>query len=199
MQNVLKKDLKVSSYKKCKVQLLSKATKAKQMSRANLLLQELNNGTHPSMLWTDEKLFTIQAVHIHQNDGIYAKSKDRFPVNMRLTLQRQKPVSVMVWGGVTATGLKTLLVFIDEGIKINKNTYLKLLKENLLPWINSTFGEGGITLQQDRATLANLVENWCKDNMAHFWTKEMWPPPSSPDLNPWTSVCGVFSKTRHIL
>ena len=52
---------------------------------------------------------------------------------MRLTFQRQKPVSVMVWGGVTATRLKIPLVFIDEGVKINKNTYLKLLKENLLP------------------------------------------------------------------
>ena len=54
----------------------------------------------------------------------------------------------MVWGGVTTTGLKTPLVFIDEGAKINKDTYLKLLKENLLPWINSIFEEGGITLQQ---------------------------------------------------
>ena len=106
-------------------------------------------------------------------------------MNIRLTLQRQKPASVMVWGGVTATGLKTLLVFIDEGIKINKDTYIKLLKENLLPWINLTFGEGGINLQQDRVLshMANLVQNWGKNNMACFWTKEMWPP-SSSDLNP---------------
>ena len=66
-----------------------------------------------------------------------------------------------VWGGITATGIKTPLVFIDEGIKINEDTYLKLLKENLLPWINLTFGKGGITLQQDGATshMANLVQN----------------------------------------
>ena len=64
---------------------------------------------------------------------------------MRL-LQRQKLASVMVWGGVVATGLKTPLVFIDEGIKIDKDTYLNFLKENLLPLINSTFGKGGITL-----------------------------------------------------
>ena len=104
---------------------------------------------------------------------------------MRLTLQRQKPASVMVWGGVTATGLKTSLVFIDEGVKINKDTYLKLMKENLLPWTKLTFGEGGITHQQDGAAshTANFVQNWCKNNMALFWTKEMWPP-SSPDLNP---------------
>ena len=56
---------------------------------------------------------------------------------MRLTLQRQKPASV-VWGGVTTTGLKTPLVSLDKGIKINKHTYLKLLKKNL-SWINSTF------------------------------------------------------------
>ena len=67
MQNVLKKDLKVSPYKKCKAQLLSEATKTKQMSRAILLVQELNS-THPPMLWTDEKLFTVQAVHNHQNN-----------------------------------------------------------------------------------------------------------------------------------
>ena len=68
MQNVLKKDLKVSPYKKCKAQLLSEATKAKQMSRAKLLLRELNDGMHLPVLWTDEKLFTVQAVHNHQND-----------------------------------------------------------------------------------------------------------------------------------
>ena len=68
----------------------------------------------------------------------------------------------MVWGGFTANGVKIFLVFIDEGVKINKDTYLQLLKENLLPWINSTFGEDEITLQQDGATLhtANLVQNW---------------------------------------
>ena len=96
-------------------------------------------------------------------------------------------------GGVSVTGLKTPLVFIDEGIKINKDTYLKFffilklnrqLKKNLLLWINLTFGEGGITLQDSTITqMENLVQNWCKNNMARFWTKEMWPP-SSPDLNP---------------
>ena len=128
------------------------------MSRAKLL-QELNDGTHPPMLWTDKKLFTIQAVHNHQNNQIYAKSNDWIPVNIRLTLQRQKPASVIMWKGVTVTGLKTPLVFIDEGVKINKGIYLKLLKENLLSWIHSTFGKGEITFQQDGATshMANLL------------------------------------------
>ena len=60
-----------------------------------------------------------------------------------------------------------------------------MLKEQLVPWINPTFKECGITLQQDGATshTANLVKEWCNKNMVGFWTKEFWPP-FSPELNP---------------
>ena len=60
-----------------------------------------------------------------------------------------------------------------------------MLKEQLVPWINPTFKESGITLQQDGATAntANLVKEWCNKNMVGFWTKEFWPP-FSPELNP---------------
>ena len=103
--------------------------------------------------------------------------------------QRQKPASVMVWGGVTSTDEKTPLIFIEEGIKVSQHVYLKMLKEKLVPWIDVTFREDGITLQQDGATshTANLVQEWCKENMAEFWPKELWPP-SSPDLNPMDFV-----------
>ena len=71
----------------------------------------------------------------------------------------------------------------EEGIKINQHVYLNMLKEQLVPWINATFKESCIALQQDRATsqTVNLVQVWCTKNMASFWTKELWPP--SPDLN----------------
>ena len=60
-----------------------------------------------------------------------------------------------------------------------------MLMEQLVPWINATFKESGIALQQDDATphTANLVHEWCIKNMAVLWTKELWPP-SSPDFNP---------------
>ena len=63
--------------------------------------------------------------------------------------------------------------------------YLEQLRDKLVPWVNTMFGESGITLQQDGATshIANLVQKWCKRNMVGFWPKELWPP-SSPDLNP---------------
>ncbi|QQP55552.1 Transposable element tcb1 transposase [Caligus rogercresseyi] len=46
--------------------------------------------------------------------------------------------------------------------------------------------------QQDGvpAHTSNLVQNWCLKNLDMFWSKDFWPP-SSPDLNPATTTCGV--------
>ena len=57
-------------------------------------------------------------------------------------------------------------------------------KDQLVPLINATIMDSGITLQQECASshTANLVQEWCK-KMAGFLTKELWPP-SSPDLHP---------------
>ena len=52
----------------------------------------------------------------------------------------------MAWAGVTSTREKTPLIFIEEKVKVNQPVYLDLLKNKLVPWINATFGESGITL-----------------------------------------------------
>ena len=103
--------------------------------------------------------------------------------------RRQKPASVMVWAGLTFTGEETLLIFIEEGIKVNQHVYLDLLKNKLVPWINATLGETGSILQQDGSTshTANRVQDWCKRNTTGFWLKELWPL-SSPDLIPMDFV-----------
>ena len=99
-------------------------------------------------------------------------------MNERIAYKRQKPAFVMVWADVTSTGEKTPLIIIEERVKINRHVYLNMLKEQLVPWINATFKETGITLQQDGATshTANHVQEWCNKNIAGFWTKELWPP-----------------------
>ena len=76
---------------------------------------------------------------------------------------------------------------------MNQHVYLKLLRDKLVTWLNTTFGESGITLEQDGATshTANLVQEWCKRNMLGFWPKDMWST-FSPDLNSWTLPFGVF-------
>ena len=92
----------------------------------------------------------------------------------------------MVWARVTSTGLKTPLIFIEAGVKINhQHAYRKKLKGKVVSLVKKVTGNKGITLQQDGATphTARLVQDWCKDNFKSFWPKELWSP-YSLDLNP---------------
>ena len=149
-------------YKFTKRHLLSEATKKKRLDRAKVLVKKLVDGTQPQVLWTDEKLFTVQAVHNHQNDRIWLPDINMVPVERRSSFRRQKPASVMVWAGATSKGLKTPLIFIEEGVKINQTVYRRMLEEKVLPWVQEVVGEQGVTLQQDGATshTANSVQAW---------------------------------------
>ena len=56
---------------------------------------------------------------------------------------------------------------------MNQHEYLDLLKNKLVLWINDTFGESGIILQQDGAssyTTTRVQESYDR-NMAGFWPK----------------------------
>ena len=56
---------------------------------------------------------------------------------------------------------------------------------NILPWIKANYLQGNYVWQQDGAPahISEKTQKFCKDNIAQFWNKNMWPP-SSPNLNP---------------
>lgn len=184
MQRIIKNDLKLSSFKRVKMQLLSKATKKKRLERALILLKEVNADTHCLILFTDEKIFTVQATQNSQNHRVLAKTKADVPLEKRAVFRRQNPASVMVWAGVLSDGKKTPLIFVPKGVKVNKDVYLNLLKEDLLPWLESEYGDRLYVFSQDGAPAhtAKMVQDWCQENFPGFWHKNMWPP-SSPDFN----------------
>ena len=130
------------------------------------------------ILFTDEKLFTIQSVHNTQNDRILAKNKKYIALEDRAVFRRQKPQSVMVWAGVTTDGRKTPLIFIEEGVKVNKEVYLALLKDKVLPWLQSEYFDAPYVFTQDGAPVhnANIVQAWCSEKIPAFWNKSMWAP-----------------------
>ena len=100
MQNVLRDNLSLSPCKKTEAQLLSWVARAKGLQRAELLLEGIGDGMQPSVLWTDERLFTVQAVHDHQSGRVYAVNEQGVSLNGRLAFQGQRLASVMVWAGV---------------------------------------------------------------------------------------------------
>ncbi|EFO87874.1 hypothetical protein CRE_05599 [Caenorhabditis remanei] len=107
---------------------------------------------------------------------------------------KSDPASVMVFGAVCAYG-KSPLLFVDQGVKINKEVYIsQILEKTLLPWAQTHFNGRHWLFQQDGAPAhtAKLSQQWCETHLPAFIPKDEWPP-SSPDLNPLDySIWGVL-------
>ncbi|KAK6047940.1 hypothetical protein COOONC_14557 [Cooperia oncophora] len=149
-----------------------------------LLLRTRNKGHH-SIVFSDEKLFTVEQQFNAQNVRVIARNAEEADKKGRVVHRAAHPAQVMVWAGVCASG-KTPLIFVDPGVKIDKDYYLKtILEDALLPWANSHFNGRPWTFQQDSAPAhkAKVVQAWCKSELPDFISAEEWPA-SSPDLNP---------------
>ena len=48
----------------------------------------------------------------------------------RVVKRTKKPDSIIVWGGLTATG-RTPLVFIDQGVKVKSKKYIAYILEGV--------------------------------------------------------------------
>ena len=100
-------------------------------------------------------------------------------MRLKSHLKTQKPASVMVWAAVSPCGLKSPLVFIPKGVKVNTAVYLDMMKKKVLPWLNNTHWDHGWIFQQDGAPshTSNKTQMWCNENLEGFWPKNMRPLP----------------------
>ena len=185
MRNLVRKDLGLKSYKRKAVHHLSEPLRVKRLERSKKLLCRVGPETQESILFSDEKIFTIEEVTNLQNDRILAKTPQSISEKNRLIDRVQKPLSVMVWAGVSANS-RTNLVFVPQGVKINAQTYLELILEPEIQHAGyKLFKNRPWLFQQDSAPAhsANLTQNWLRTKNIDFIDKNEWPP-SSPDLNP---------------
>lgn len=174
---IAKEELGLYPYKIHKVQLLSVGSKQERLIRAKALLYRATD----EILFSDEKIFTIEQALNSQNDRIWSSSQPQSGVVQRA----QHPQSIMVWGAICASG-KCPLVFIEDGVHLNAKTYTRdILEAVLLPWATQHFGDRSWTFQQDSAPAhkAKLTQDFCEANFPRFIRHDEWPP-SSPDLNP---------------
>ena len=124
-----------------------------------------------SIIWIDEKLFSIQAIHYTYNDRVLAQDIDSLPLEQRATFRRLKPASMLCWVGVTSDGQKIPYIFMEEGVKISQHNYKEIFKSKVLRWVNSKYARAPCTFQLDGvlAHIAKLVQDWCRDNFSHLW------------------------------
>ena len=127
MRKLVVEDLGLKSFKRKKVHHLNPSIRTKRLVRSKALLQRFAPGAQDQILFSDEKIFTIEEAWNRQNDRILATSSTAIPENLKYIDRVQKPLSVMVWGGVSANA-RTNLIFVPQ-VKINSVTYQELILE----------------------------------------------------------------------
>eukprot|EP00800_Vazella_pourtalesii_P015855 TRINITY_DN4383_c0_g1_i5.p1 TRINITY_DN4383_c0_g1~~TRINITY_DN4383_c0_g1_i5.p1 ORF type:complete len:293 (-),score=7.56 TRINITY_DN4383_c0_g1_i5:556-1434(-) len=185
MQNLVKNDLHLKSFKRRTVHFLSDKIIQKRLVRSKGLLTRLATQQLDNILFSDEKLFTIEEATNEQNDRILAPTSSSIPEKHLYVKRTQKPQSVMVWAGISAKG-RTPLIFVPVGVKINSAIYQKLILDPVVKDLSSSmFNKEPFLFQQDGAPAhtSNISQSWLRKNIPDFISKEEWPP-SSPDLNP---------------
>lgn len=194
LRRIMKNKLQVKAYKIQKVQDLTAAQKKVRLERAKALKarharSELNN-----LVFSDEKIFTVQQIVNKQNDRVYLKDRSSIGNEHLLAFRKQKPASLMVWAAITRNG-RSPLVFVPEGCKINAQVYRELILEGALePWTRKHFGSEPYVFQQDSAPAHKAKETvrWLQNHVPDFISPAMWPP-YSPDLNPMDfSIWGIL-------
>ena len=104
VHRLVRNKLGFRAFKHRRVHELTEQQKRNRLAKSKALKKRFAGQTSPNIVFSDEKLFTVEQVVNHQNDRIWCKeisfsNKDQFHAT-----RRQKPASVMVWAAVTATG-----------------------------------------------------------------------------------------------
>ena len=145
MHQLLREDLEVKPFKMLHQQKLSDRHVAMRAEKCRKLLQDIEEGTLPNLVFTDEKKFDIQQAVNQKNDRVWASSST---TEGRIVTRHQNPQSV-VWAAITTTG-RSLLLFVPMGVKLNSEQYAsEILEGCLLPWAEQHFKDELWTLQQD--------------------------------------------------
>ena len=182
---VVREDLGLKSLKRKTVHHLTPVLRKKRVGRCKGLLQRLAPDDVTKILFSDEKVFTVEESTNRQNDRIISPTSKDIPEEIKYIDRVQKPLSVMVWVGVTANS-RTDLVFVPNGVKINSETYKELILETEIKNAGHRhFENQDWIFQHDSAPAhaSNSTQSWLRGQNIEFLSKSEWPP-SSPDLNP---------------
>jgi inhibitor of nuclear factor kappa-B kinase subunit alpha len=194
VQRIIRDDEGLKPYKRQKVHGLSTVQKDKRLVRCKSLLRRSGTNRVNSIVFSDEKIFTVEEKLNKQNDRIYAGAIEDIPVEIRTVQRFQSPSSFMVWVAVSAQG-KFPLVFVERGVKVNKSYYQREILEKIVkPAGQQIFKNQQWKFQQDSAPphSAKINQTWCGVNLPDFISSSEWSP-SSPDLNPMDySIWGIL-------
>ncbi len=203
MSRILRADLGIRAYKRYTRHLLTDKLKQIRLERSRTMLKKYGRRGYRDMLFTDEKIFTIEEAFNKQNDRVYARSSVEAREKVPAVQRGHHPAHVMVWLGVHWQKGFTKVHFCDKGVKTDGKVYRKMLEDVVLPLNEKMFGGARWIFQQDSAPAhkAKLTQSWLRDNVPAFIAAEDWPS-GSPDLNVldydlWDRIEKIACHKRH--
>ena len=143
------------SFRRKKVHFLTEKIKRKRLVKSKGLLKRHAVHGINNILFSDEKLFTIEEASNAQNDRIIASSARAIPEELRYVGRVQKPLSVMVWAGISGI-CRTPLVFVPPGAKINSISYRELILEPVLKDLSQVMFSGVFSVSTGWCTCPHL-------------------------------------------
>lgn len=192
VRKIVSENTTYRSYALRRGQFLTQKAKERRLERARKLLAKLKNPREKKSLifFSDEKNFQQDQKVNRRNNRWLCESVTNVPIVMKTKFT----ATVMVLGVVSNEGDIMDPYFFSQGLKINADVYLEVLRDVVVPWMKKVANGRHFIYQQDGAPAHNAkkVQDFLRANVPQFWPKDMWPP-SSPDINPldyyvW-SVC----------
>jgi hypothetical protein len=120
--------------------------------RGRRILNWLKSNPGIVIIFSDEKLFYVDAAHNPRNDKyLSSETVECISENVKFTKKSKNPAHVMVLGLVGSDGQVCPPILIPQGIKVNTQAYLELLQKKALPWLKAKYPEGNYCFQQDGA------------------------------------------------
>lgn len=110
LRKIVKNELNYYPYKFNKAHYLSETMKENRLRNCKKLLRVAARGRYKTIVFTDEKLFTIEQALNSQNDRQLLPKGSTSRKDRKTVARSHFPMSVMVWAGICASG-KTPLIF----------------------------------------------------------------------------------------
>ena len=141
---IVKNDLATKSFKRKQVHFITPQIKAKRVTSSKGLLKR--HAVHADkILFSDEKLFTLEEATDSQNDRIIVTSVSTITEEVHFIGRLQNPLSVMVYADLPAIKRKPL-IFVPLGVEINSISYQELILEPVVNYLNQTMFSGKSSL-----------------------------------------------------
>lgn len=202
VSTIVRQDLGLRSRACQKVQGLTELQRQKRLDRCKKILNMLKRQRNKVLIFSDEKIFTVDATSNSRSTRYIAKSPEEADPAVKYVGKTKHPAGAMMLGVIGSDG-KAFPPYWTKGT-VDSIQYKQLLSRKVFPALDATYGCGNWIWTQDGAPAhtSNAVQKYIANKLGSggFWSKEVWPP-NSPNLNPldyfvWSNVeskaCAIY-------